>query len=74
MFINEGNVVILYRQEKDKDEAYTAIFDKVAEKYKGKVKMIFGGLERDNSAEEKHADMDEPEYRMSEILGIKTRE
>jgi len=36
--------------------------------------MIFGGLERDNSAEEKHADMDEPEYRMSEILGIKTRE
>jgi len=73
VFVNEANVIILYRQEKDKDEAYNAIFDKVAEKYKGKINMVFGGLERDNS-EEKHADMDEPEYRMGDILGIKTRE
>ena len=65
-------MILLYRQEKDKDEPYNAIFDKVAEKYKDKIKLVFGGLEVDN--EERHADKDEPEYRMGEMLGIKTRE
>jgi len=49
---------MLYRQEKDKDEPYHAVFDKVAEKFKDKIKLVYGGMERDN--DENHSDVDEP--------------